>query len=271
MRKKLAIFITCLLILNSFINYSLAASIKKQNNSKKNEKITEETQKRYDRVNQNLSALRAKDASQAEIDTYLDSEGWERIKTVESISGLSVKGDVNIYSPSFYRDKYDISSLMITAGHKWNRDSLGKPYWYLDRPTSIDGNMGGYDAMGVYLDNTTNVAVTYSSFVTTNVDGTRYSYTYPDSEWAGGSVWSEQDYVSGAGKLYNWDSSSITVYLKATGKYSFYARGQLWHTWNKTTLTNVSIGYPAGISATVGNAGSDWKATGNATLCSGSI
>lgn len=162
----------------------------------------------------------------------------------------------------------------IVEGHmQWKRkpDYDSTPYWYYD--ITQEGEVGGYEGVGLEVEYHENTNLVDYSLVSLNSKGNLYRHRNAD-DWDRhvGVTYKVQDYAeynfvepsTWRNWDYTFDSYHIYTYWTLDGPIGRLGiKHRYGHTWDSTSVTSTSIGWPGGISFTFSSSSNRWDAVSN--------
>lgn len=232
-------------------------------------KITDpkEVEERMNIISEGMKQAFGKNANTQDVVDYLKSEGLEIIEVTEVPSATSVNDQVTYSKPV---TAYDPSTgrYAIAAYWDWKTTDSGLYYWAWDLPT-FPGNVGGYDAGGLWISNPTGITFRQFSMTTWSKDlGERFDYSTPWDWNQYGVTFKGQDtcWLENYGSTwdYSMDSGQVLAWVSVSGSGTTYLKTTYAHDWNSTTVNSCTIS-SSGISITFTNGTNGWQGTSQPT------
>lgn len=218
-----------------------------------------------------VSRLQAKGASQATIDKVFADNGLVRVSTSgpgsKVAASASTSNDITLGQPSVYEDTR-FSYFVATASFQW-KHNCNDPVRYKNQCVAkecliVYGDCGGPDGFGVRLNRAVNEIKT--SFYTHNTDGYQMpTWTNPTELNEYGASWVEQDRLDNG--RYNWDGGNVYYMFDLAGcthSVPFKVYSRLDHTWSNTDVTGFGIS-STGFSVSWNTTSAHWTATNPVT------
>lgn len=184
-----------------------------------------------------------KQGRENEISNYLESEGFKKQKLTSDFGTLSTKYDVSFGQPDVWYDD-DSNMWYVLCDFEWKTDANGIPKWYCNQ--SFHGNVGGYEAVGLYFTVSENIRIQDYLLRTYDFDrDTVYHWTVAEDWSNAGVVFSDQDEVvfdnTPFGVDYNFHKGIISMWFERLGHIDTGIKMQYVHTWSETIISNVNI------------------------------
>ncbi len=241
----------------------------------------EKIKERHEWIQQQIAHIWEKTHNPKAVDAFFNEKnGFINVpvkQPMNSSQDISIQSDgstqVTMYTPTISYDSYT-GEYIFQGKMKWKTgtDSCSTPYWYND--ITSEGNVGGYDEMGIWLNTSSNMMLTDHFLQTFYRYPTRPGHgsttvTQPKDWFSGGVVFQNQDksqydfvdYTCTSKNWdYSWDSTVITMYIKLTGSKSgtFELHSQVGHSWSSTTINSLGIS-TSGVSVGWSSSSNKWE------------
>lgn len=226
-------------------------------------------QQRITRITQQAAKIFGNTHSISTMKRYLKAQGLVEVGT-PGVSLFTTNTQANDVIMSTPWVDYDSTTgwYLLWGEMTWKLDAGGYPYWQYDENGSCPSacNMGGSDAMSIWVDNATGLQNKGYECWTYDYHGTIFNDLTTASSNSNGAVgfeyndqyWSDPTVPGGSD--YNSDTVLIVLKLLDTGKAtSIGVHSQYNHTWSTTSISSFSVS-TSGVSATFSNSSYQWPA-----------
>jgi len=223
---------------------------------------------RRDNVKQEVIRIYNNTGDMEKVEEWLLKNGFVKVEPT-AVELENTTGDVRILSSSsnvnmsveVYYDRYT-DEYSVYGNWAWINGA-----WVSDVP-AFGGDVGGYDGLGLWFSNNTNLTMENGSAYllmndyfgywddTSSVwdwDANGVAIKYQDESWVSGTPYNYD---------YNFDSGFISVVLKANNPCTSYLKVTYGHDWKSTDLSSVSI-TSSGITFSFSSSSDRWQKTNN--------
>ncbi|MEO6578826.1 MAG: hypothetical protein ABIO99_08020 [Candidatus Limnocylindria bacterium] len=151
----------------------------------------------------------------------------------------------------------DVQAGAIAASATWKWKTVNKVKCWTRETSAYGGNVGGFEAFGLYVDTPMNYKSGGGNSYTES--GTRYRLSVND--WNSyGIVVDGQDRSNTGNRGYTWDHGNAWMYFNIKGcPARFTMKSKYAHTWSNTQISSLTMG-TAGYSVTFSSSSSQWQA-----------